>query len=153
MLEFLLTRPSRGATLLRREAELLEDISTHTPLAGRDSTLQMSGLSSIFLLTRPSRGATSFSSSHRSIRSISTHTPLAGREDAGDNQWNRISISTHTPLAGRDRGSFLQSHAGAISTHTPLAGRDKNTRLMICLLQQFLLTRPSRGATKARRRT
>ena len=34
--EFLLTRPSRGATLAEKKKVLEGRISTHTPLAGRD---------------------------------------------------------------------------------------------------------------------
>ena len=79
---FLLTRPSRGATCQRSNNLLTVWISTHTPLAGRDTdtatTWQMalaisthtplagrdinlcnhSASTVIFLLTRPSRGAT-----------------------------------------------------------------------------------------------
>ena len=58
--EFLLTRPSRGATRSLLPALTFPNISTHTPLAGRDPrkwTLRSAVLR--FLLTRPSRGATS----------------------------------------------------------------------------------------------
>ena len=34
-----------------------------------------------------------------------------------------------------------------ISTHTPLTGRDKNQFSGVCLLVQFLLTRPLRDVT------
>ena len=33
---FLLTRPSRGATISRKHILIVDTISTHTPLAGRD---------------------------------------------------------------------------------------------------------------------
>ena len=55
---FLLTRPSRGATagsLLKRTQR---NISTHTPLAGRDWPAAIDMIFDAFLLTRPSRGAT-----------------------------------------------------------------------------------------------
>ena len=58
-----------------------QDISTHTPLTGRDviaSIMQMSG-------------------------TISTHTPLTGRDARSMKDLNKILISTHTPLTGRDR--------------------------------------------------
>ena len=56
---FLLTRPLRDVTAIDENLEGMEDISTHTPLAGRDTdgTLVYSKLM------------------------ISTHTPLAGRDD------------------------------------------------------------------------
>ena len=56
-------------------------ISTHTPLAGRDPILTMSGKDLL----------------------ISTHTPLAGRDIPGKvSKAALFDISTHTPLAGRD---------------------------------------------------
>ena len=57
-------------------------ISTHTPLAGRDKTLDDTAALSV----------------------ISTHTPLAGRVICFS--WLSAlnsDISTHTPLAGRDK--------------------------------------------------
>ena len=55
---FLLTRPSRGATLVLLNLKYPDFISTHTPLAGRDSSTYFRSLS----------------------MAISTHTPLAGRD-------------------------------------------------------------------------
>ena len=79
----------------------------------------------IFLLTRPSRGAT-----------------LSGLPEVDAKQ-----ISTHTPLAGRDSNSAFITCGNAISTHTPLAGRDIELQYHAVDPVQFLLTRPSRGAT------
>ena len=36
---FLLTRPSRGVTLVKSRSGILDSISTHTPLAGRDALI------------------------------------------------------------------------------------------------------------------
>ena len=56
---FLLTRPSRGATICDRYRALSSTISTHTPLAGRDRSRRTYNIPVFsFLLTRPSRGAT-----------------------------------------------------------------------------------------------
>ena len=128
------------------------EISTHTPLAGRDRCLtycfpQITHFNSHaprgarrkfscdrswrkkFQLTRPSRGATftsffSFFCSHV----ISTHTPLAGRDGVLKQQYGTFEISTHTPLAGRDNRDHID-----LLQH-----------------QTFQLTRPSRGATPAK---
>ena len=143
---FLLTRPSRGATVACHLPERPERISTHTPLAGRD--------------LYPDAGLTP--------EIISTHTPLAGRDAATSyampvysdfyshaprgarpvqsNFKGGTIISTHTPLAGRDSISIFRKKNWKISTHTPLAGRDRN-RLHSRDMIRFLLTRPSRGAT------
>ena len=145
---FLLTRPSRGATISPRWLTPFQKISTHTPLAGRD--LDVYG--------------------YAVNEHISTHTPLAGRDYSATERGRRIVISTHTPLAGRDNQRGNCGVVEIISTHTPLAGRDvsgnhsshmpvyfyshapRGARLpplvfqSVCLL--FLLTRPSRGATE-----
>ena len=74
-------------------------ISTHAPLAGRDTSSRTRGArQSKFQPTRPLRGATNF-------------ILMKG--------WS-FYISTHAPLAGATRGS----RRGLISTHAPLAGRD-----------------------------
>ena len=101
--KFLLTRPSRGVTILQTPIFPLTLISTHTPLAGRDWIDQGSGY--------PIK--------------ISTHTPLAGRDEPDPSRSVfPHEISTHTPLAGRDLHGCLCQNRGEISTHTPLAGRD-----------------------------
>ena len=57
-------------------------ISTHTPLAGSDSSTESHSMPS---------GA------------ISTHTPLAGSDGIRECLvWGWFCISTHTPLAGSD---------------------------------------------------
>ena len=56
-------------------------ISTHTPLAGRDSIAEnLSIAGNLFLLTRPSRGVTITAKMEHLLYLISTHTPLAGRD-------------------------------------------------------------------------
>ena len=61
LIGFLLTRPSRGVTSHDATTDGDNTISTHTPLAGRDS----------------------FGSTFPLLSRISTHTPLAGRDAAG----------------------------------------------------------------------
>ena len=79
-MEFQLTRSLRGATVELRGVVRVGKISTHTPLAGRDTCQTY----------------------RRNADSISTHTPLAGRDDILIEKSNDSEISTHTPLAGRD---------------------------------------------------
>ena len=82
---FLLTRPLRDVTLLMVHGSCPYDISTHTPLTGRDG-----------LLWLPLSSA-----------AISTHTPLTGRDPAAVEVQFSTTISTHTPLTGRDRRIYL----------------------------------------------
>ena len=146
--KFLLTRPLRGATYLSENIEGLLVISTHTPLAGRDSV----------------------TTACAAAGAISTHTPLAGRDLGARCHMRGSHISTHTPLAGRDGYTSRRVSDGGISTHTPLAGRDREAqdsrrRAMHFYSHapcgarlsknsaknwawEFLLTRPLRGATQ-----
>ena len=100
---FLLTRPLRDVTVSMRIHRGMNEISTHTPLAGRD-TAEMSRLIEgiIFLLTRPLRDVTAEITRIQPANSISTHTPLAGRDSIDRMKSIIDGISTHTPLAGRD---------------------------------------------------
>ena len=57
------------------------DISTHTPLAGRDGLMDgRKAVMMLFLLTRPSRDVTEVLYPDIEFYAISTHTPLAGRD-------------------------------------------------------------------------
>ena len=61
------------------------EISTHTPLAGRDVlVLGVVTISFTFLLTRPLRDVTMHYREMNERREISTHTPLAGRDGQDD---------------------------------------------------------------------
>ena len=126
-------------------------ISTHAPLAGRDSRPSRSASSaSIFQPTRPLRGATQRRTeineslqefqptrplrgatcrTRRSedIANISTHAPLAGRDDSERSGAEQCIISTHAPLAGRDPKTIRETMKRKISTHAPLAGRDSKS--------------------------
>ena len=86
------------------------DISTHTPLAGRDSIACATVSKNwSFLLTRPSRGATYEHGKTKRNNRISTHTPLAGRDAVAIPTIAAAIISTHTPLAGRDVIQIMHS--------------------------------------------
>ena len=122
---FLLTRLLRGATNDRRYRFCQISISTHTPLARRDSRCRASYFSWPFLLTRLLRGATDLIVCRWTVDEISTHTPLARRDQVAVYMFQGTFISTHTPLARRDK----------CRTCTGVGGR------------RFLLTRLLRGAT------
>ena len=118
----------RGARLeLILTVSLSNYFYSHAPRGARHPHPLASRPHAGFLLTRPSRGAT-----------LSWPDPFSYQ-----------LISTHTPLAGRDICAVLWDSGPQISTHTPLAGRDA-TISNITQVFKFLLTRPSRGATKVR---
>ena len=125
-------------------------ISTHTPLAGRDPINISFILLNPFLLTRPSRGATEKVILGGWILGISTHTPLAGRDLIPDRRLrSSLYFYSHAPRGARHTEIKEAIESIGISTHTPLAGRDKLYLFTSCHHQLFLLTRPSRGATQA----
>ena len=115
----------RGARRGRRSALHLRRISTHTPLAGRDSICRM----------------------YCSILSISTHTPLAGRDDMDAYEHSeRCDFYSHAPRGARLFVSQPSAYQTDFYSHAP-----RGARLLSGSLPPtygtFLLTRPSRGAT------
>ena len=101
-------------------------ISTHAPLAGRDSNNFLQILRGVDFNPRAPCGArlSAFILLLLNLL-ISTHAPLAGRDYfLGVHRTDKRRISTHAPLAGRDIFIFFYSFFCNISTHAPLAGRD-----------------------------
>ena len=148
--EFLLTRPSRGASTNRAvEVEDVVLISTHTPLAGRVRFPQVRfDFLGTFLLTRPSRGASKNSDKNDIINKFLLTRPSRGASTTSATSVSVFLISTHTPLAGRvDISPGWVDIDFEISTHTPLAGRVIIGSDILTLFLGFLLTRPSRGAS------
>ena len=126
---------------------VVRQISTHTPLAGRDKYVLTFDAKSadfnshaprgarpnpstiiwtypIFQLTRPSRGATDKNLDFSGNCLISTHTPLAGRDNNGSEIAFSGTISTHTPLAGRDIFNLPEDTATTnFNSHAPRGAR------------------------------
>ena len=140
-----------GARRLHRARDLQGDrISTHAPLAGRDSSPR--------------------STSGRSGR-ISTHAPLAGRDRRGGMAGEKVEdfnprapcearpspatsprtcrqyFNPRAPCGARLRRRPHPQARNDISTHAPLAGRDGRYNTMNNDLLKFQPTRPLRGAT------
>ena len=100
---FLLTRPLRDVTCQMEKAAVTDLISTHTPLAGRDSVIWIV----------------------RMYHIISTHTPLAGRDTAEDIlKSSPNNFYSHAPCGTWRSIDVMDRYGFTISTHTPLAGRD-----------------------------
>ena len=100
-------------------------ISTHTPLAGRDlsqgnnKSVPFDFYSHAPRGARPSAGLPIFQGFH-----FYSHAPRGARLDKSFLVSACLYISTHTPLAGRDVAAMRKAAKKTISTHTPLAGRD-----------------------------
>ena len=118
----------RGARLDQPVLDAMLIISTHTPLAGRDNGVSQSVRHRSYFYSHAPRGA------RRHVFGIV----------------RKQNISTHTPLAGRDEIGYI----GLISIFNFYSHAPRGARLMrrsvVTLDVEFLLTRPSRGATKPR---
>ena len=144
------TRPLRGATLVTAyKASEQKDISTHAPLAGRDSdTKSPKTGKKLFQPTRPLRGATYLSRDAACGRYFNPRAPCGARLSV---LWSPYSktISTHAPLAGRDWRP-ASSGSACRSNFNPRApcGARRFVRLPCSACYAFQPTRPLRGATR-----
>ena len=125
---FQLTLPVRGRTICRPPHLQQQDISTHSPRAGRDCPSRSPGFrrphfnppspcgegpmeqaqrlyGAVFQPTLPVRGGTHAVIVALGGHQISTHPPRAGRDQQEDDPGPvAAEISTHPPRAGRDHG-------------------------------------------------
>ena len=96
---FLLTRPLRDVTFQHRDYKIVDHISTHTPLTGRDMlSSALNSCPKIFLLTRPLRDVTPDEPKPDEPKPISTHTPLTGRDCFWGGRFSkRFHFYSHAP--------------------------------------------------------
>ena len=101
--QFLLTRPSRGATRIAYDRKCETNISTHTPLAGRDKCLDTIASMLCHFYSHAPRGARpNLFAVSRVFSHFYSHAPREARRGLKRHCPGRNHISTHTPLAGRD---------------------------------------------------
>ena len=124
------TRPLRGATGADCTGRRTTTISTHAPLAGRDSSAR--------------------STATRARRNFNPRAPCGAR------LWPKIESATAKafqptrPLRGATRKKRTPRRWHVISTHAPLAGRDRCQSDVRGEDHIFQPTRPLRGATSSR---
>ena len=123
------TRPLRGATVrLTNYSNYHKNISTHAPLAGRDSSTQLIQLPFEISTHAPLAGRDYHHlAKHNHLRKFQPTRPLRGATLTRPHATNSETISTHAPLAGRDYITIIRMSCQEISTHAPLAGRDQKT--------------------------
>ena len=121
------TRPLRGATGFDLVPVLIQPISTHAPLAGRDLT--------------------SASTNRVQLTDFNPRAPCGARPPAPEGPAQNITISTHAPLAGRD--FWLRCYAAGRLHFNPRApcGARQLFSPIPSFLSIFQPTRPLRGAT------
>ena len=131
--QFLLTRPSRGATNMSLCHAAYFCISTHTPLAGRDGGFWNSGDGANDFYSHAPRGA------RRNVEIVGriainfySHAPRGARQEAEIEDDGFLDFYSHAPRGARRMWLILKNRTGPISTHTPLAGRDPQTGNFWC---------------------
>ena len=127
------------------------NISTHAPLAGRDSiTLIILICISIFQPTRPLRGATYYGLVRRYVfYHFNPRAPCGARPGGRACNTPTFLFQPTRPLRGATDIFCSSVWIETISTHAPLAGRDSSIWVLFLLLSIFQPTRPLRGATIA----
>ena len=174
---FLLTRPLRDVTFQHRDYKIVDHISTHTPLTGRDSNpmwykggdnisthtpltgrdMLSSALNScpkIFLLTRPLRDVTPDEPKPDEPKPISTHTPLTGRDCFWGGRFSkRFHFYSHAPYGTWPISPIQNTIAnGNFYSHAPY-GTWLELLKVFYLNLAFLLTRPLRDVTTLGKKT
>ena len=145
---FLLT-PPRGAPLhiVGFFAEQVE-ISTHTPLAGRDLGRQHNDIGEQHFNSHAPRGARPNAGFNGTfIIDFNSHAPRGARPGRRNLSIYHLEFLLTRPSRGATPSEPVQPLPFRISTHTPLAGRDGGFPWQHPPGWKFLLTRPSRGAT------
>ena len=122
---FQLTRLLRGATDCMSHKTNRVIISTHTPLARRDSKFRRTTAAlKSFQLTRLLRGATRLTRLCTQMKIISTHTPLA-RRDYGRNTlgvWLKY-FNSHASCEARHMQTSLFSRQNHFNSHASCEAR------------------------------
>ncbi len=145
------TRPLRGATPLQTYKYRKQQISTHAPLAGRDSRgIVLKSRLEYFNPRAPCGARPPHSLQVSGHGCISTHAPLAGRDaETVSHRYLAYNFNPRAPCGARPpsvtgaiNNSIFQptrplrgatgsrrhgSHYISISTHAPLAGRDSKS--------------------------
>ena len=171
------TRPLRGATRRPRTERRLTMISTHAPLAGRDSDqskkpwyhwisthaplagrdfhpLPPKPNMKRFQPTRPLRGATAIALGFAREEEISTHAPLAGRDRQQPQFCRPRGISTHAPLAGRDSpGAGCTRPTSDFNPRAPCGARRDLTADLARAVEHFNPRAPCGARQQARKRS
>ena len=143
------TRPLRGATPLQTYKYRKQQISTHAPLAGRDSRgIVLKSRLEYFNPRAPCGARPPHSLQVSGHGCISTHAPLAGRDaETVSHRYlaynfnprapcgarppsvtgaiNNSIFQPTRPLRGATCGQESSGEGHVISTHAPLAGRDQ----------------------------
>ena len=143
------TRPLRGATASGPPSEILRGISTHAPLAGRDTSCAFCDCVPKYFNPRAPCGARRELVQHdlRALGHFNPRAPCGARPYSPWSEDGEFEISTHAPLAGRDGG---QGGIPSLSPYfNPRAPCGARPFLVAFGIYKFVFqpTRPLRGAT------
>ena len=148
--QFLLTRPSRGATTSLLPRRRRTRISTHTPLAGRDLTEEgMLKLDAHFYSHAPRGARLIHTAPPLSDRDFYSHAPRGARPGLLSPIYKTRKFLLTRPSRGATACDCGKDGANGISTHTPLAGRDGAGFICGRIVKNFYSHAP-RGARRTR---
>ena len=117
---------------------ILESISTHAPLAGRDGTMCPKWDRPPYFNPRAPCGARRRDALVALHFEISTHAPLAGRDHGRCRRHSaKQGFQPTRPLRGATEQGVPLPFPGRISTHAPLAGRDRRIRRTMPAIVNF----------------
>ena len=149
-LMFQSTRPVRGATKAKQQAEQAKVVSIHAPRAGRDRISTAAARRRRSFNPRAPCGARPGNANIvGALREFQSTRPVRGATQAYSRCLiDRIKFQSTRPVRGatcRDRGVALFSN---VSIHAPRAGRDPERAKTRLRIYSFQSTRPVRGATE-----
>ena len=147
--QFLLTRPSRGATGFQITDPNVWAISTHTPLAGRDTNVREWIIGHGDFYSHAPRGARRDRRCRAEVdHHFYSHAPRGARPSRSRFRSGIHLFLLTRPSRGATNGPIKIRLFRLISTHTPLAGRDKVRKQKKQLFDDFYSHAP-RGARLA----
>ena len=147
IMEFLSTRPVRGATVTYGDEQITYIISIHAPREGRDVGRAGWRVKALISIHAPREGRDTLRKGTHPLEDISIHAPREGRDHLYRQGRLEPEISIHAPREGRDTRPFQRLQLHQISIHAPREGRDSPSARPAWSAPRFLSTRPVRGAT------
>ena len=123
------TRPLRGATSVATAKQGVHKISTHAPLAGRDTSKAETQACGLNFNPRAPCGARRFyGTCHGRNRNFNPRAPCGARQNGRRRFLSIVRFQPTRPLRGATSQMARRTKPTSISTHAPLAGRDSSDK-------------------------
>ena len=121
---FLLTRPSRGATDAKDNIDYYNQISTHTPLAGRDSNGRRRAAESYDFYSHAPRGARrELIAQYGFLSDFYSHAPRGARPTSTRSRRDSTDFYSHAPRGARRVVLRRRKYRVNFYSHAPRGAR------------------------------